>query len=169
MNGEPAGKAVRQDASALLNLAPRARERCLGRLGLCCPDCPDPWIAATSQSRSALSRVATTASDFPRWSADGTSRRIAAVHKLGSCRRYRGHAARARSVDPTRMTPRRGMPVTNNTRRQAVKSIAQLTKEITMIALTTLIGRPALAATFVYVSNADDGDIGSTPCRRMTL
>src|SRR6202048_1743306 len=53
------------------------------------------------------------------------------------------------------------MPVTNNTRRQAVKSIGKLTKGITIIALTTLIGHaPALAGTFVYVSNADEGDIG---------
>ena len=42
-----------------------------------------------------------------------------------------------------------------------MKSIAQLIKGITVIALTTLIGSaPALAGTFVYVSNADDGDIG---------
>jgi 6-phosphogluconolactonase len=42
-----------------------------------------------------------------------------------------------------------------------VKSIAQLIKGITVIALTTLIGgAPARAGTFVYVSNADDGDIG---------
>ena len=54
-----------------------------------------------------------------------------------------------------------GMPVTNNTRRQAVKTIGKLTKGITIIALTTLIGHaPALAGTFVYVSNADEGDIG---------
>ena len=54
-----------------------------------------------------------------------------------------------------------GMPVTDNKGRQAVKSIAKLTKGITIIALTTLIGSaPALAGTFVYVSNADDGDIG---------
>src|SRR5258708_17609925 len=56
--------------------------------------------------------------------------------------------------------PSQGMPVTNNTRRQAVKSIAKLTKGITIIALTTLIGHaPALAGTFVYLSNADEGDI----------
>jgi 6-phosphogluconolactonase len=54
-----------------------------------------------------------------------------------------------------------GMPVTNDTRRQAVKSIAKLTKGMTIIALTTLIGHaPALAGTFVYVSNAEEGDIG---------
>src|SRR5712691_12503819 len=54
-----------------------------------------------------------------------------------------------------------GMPVTNNTRRQAVKGIAKMTKGMTIIALTTLIGHaPALAGTFVYVSNADEGDIG---------
>jgi 6-phosphogluconolactonase len=42
-----------------------------------------------------------------------------------------------------------------------VKSVAKLTKGIAIIALTTLIGSaPALAGTFVYVSNADDGDIG---------
>jgi 6-phosphogluconolactonase len=42
-----------------------------------------------------------------------------------------------------------------------VKSIAKLTKGITIVALTTLIGHaPTLAGTFVYVSNADDGDIG---------
>jgi 6-phosphogluconolactonase len=42
-----------------------------------------------------------------------------------------------------------------------VKNIAKLTKGITIIALTTLIGSaPAPARTFVYVSNADDGDIG---------
>ena len=39
-----------------------------------------------------------------------------------------------------------------------MKSIAKLT---TIIALTTLIGHaPARAGTFVYVSNADEGDIG---------
>src|SRR5260370_7068054 len=53
------------------------------------------------------------------------------------------------------------MPLTNNTRRQAVKSIAKLTKGMTIITLTMLIGHaPALAGTFVYVSNADEGDIG---------
>jgi len=53
------------------------------------------------------------------------------------------------------------MPLTNNTRRQDVKSIAKLTKGIAIIALTTLIdSAPALAGTFVYVKNADDGDIG---------
>ena len=42
-----------------------------------------------------------------------------------------------------------------------MKSIAKLTKGMTIIALTTLIGHaPALAGTFVYVSNADEGDIG---------
>jgi 6-phosphogluconolactonase len=42
-----------------------------------------------------------------------------------------------------------------------VKGIAQLMKGITVIALTTLIGSsPVPAGTFVYVSNADDGDIG---------
>ena len=42
-----------------------------------------------------------------------------------------------------------------------MRSIAKLTKEITIIALTTLIGHaPALAGTFVYVSHADEGDIG---------
>src|SRR6266849_5015088 len=60
-----------------------------------------------------------------------------------------------------RLAADQGMPVTNNTRRQAVKSIAKLTKGMTIIALTTLIGHaPALAGTFVYVSNADEGDIG---------
>ena len=55
----------------------------------------------------------------------------------------------------------RRMPLTNNTRRQAVKTIVKLTKGITIIALTTLIGHaPALAGTFVYVSNGDEGDIG---------
>jgi 6-phosphogluconolactonase len=54
-----------------------------------------------------------------------------------------------------------GGAVLNNTRKQAVKSIANLTKGITIIALTTLIGHvPTQAGTFVYVSNADDGDIG---------
>jgi 6-phosphogluconolactonase len=44
---------------------------------------------------------------------------------------------------------------------QAVKSITNLTRGIAIIALTTLIGSaPAPAGTFVYVSNADDGDIG---------
>jgi 6-phosphogluconolactonase len=42
-----------------------------------------------------------------------------------------------------------------------VTSIATLTKGVAVIALTALIGHaPALAGTFVYVSNADDGDIG---------
>ena len=50
-----------------------------------------------------------------------------------------------------------------------MKSIAKLSKGITIIALTTLIGHaPALAGTFVYVSNADEGDIqcGGQDCRR---
>ena len=55
----------------------------------------------------------------------------------------------------------RGMPATNDRGRQAVKSIAKLTKAITVVALTMLIVHaPAQAGTFVYVSNADDGDIG---------
>jgi 6-phosphogluconolactonase len=42
-----------------------------------------------------------------------------------------------------------------------VKSIAKLTRGIAIIAMTTLIGSaPAPAGTFVYVSHADDGDIG---------
>ena len=42
-----------------------------------------------------------------------------------------------------------------------MKSISKLTKGIAIIALTTLIGHaPTQAGTFVYVSNADDGDIG---------
>ena len=42
-----------------------------------------------------------------------------------------------------------------------MKSIAKLTKGITIIALTTQIGHaPALAGTFVYVSNADEGAAG---------
>src|SRR5260370_36427722 len=53
------------------------------------------------------------------------------------------------------------MPVTNNTRRQAVKSIAKLTKGMTIITLTMLIGHaPALAGTFVFLSDADEGHIG---------
>ena len=40
-------------------------------------------------------------------------------------------------------------------------SIAKLAKGIMIVATTTLIGSaPVLAGTFVYVSNADDGDIG---------
>ena len=42
-----------------------------------------------------------------------------------------------------------------------MKSLAKLTKGIIIVAMTTLIGSaPVLAGTFVYVSNADDGDIG---------
>ena len=42
-----------------------------------------------------------------------------------------------------------------------MKSLAKLTKGVIIVAMTTLIGSaPALAGTFVYVSNADDGDIG---------
>jgi 6-phosphogluconolactonase len=42
-----------------------------------------------------------------------------------------------------------------------VKSLAKLTKGVVVLAMTTLIGSaPVLAGTFVYVSNADDGDIG---------
>jgi len=42
-----------------------------------------------------------------------------------------------------------------------VRTIAKLTKGIAVVATTTLIGHvPALAGTFVYVSNAEDGDIG---------
>ena len=53
-----------------------------------------------------------------------------------------------------------GMPVTSNRGRQAVKGIAKLTREIAIVAVATLIGQvPAPAGTFVYVSNAEDGDI----------
>lgn len=42
-----------------------------------------------------------------------------------------------------------------------MKSLAKLTKGVIIVAMTTLIGSaPVLAGTFVYVSNADDGDIG---------
>ncbi len=42
-----------------------------------------------------------------------------------------------------------------------MKGIAKFTKGITIVALAALIGHaPALAGTFVYVSNAVDGDIG---------
>jgi 6-phosphogluconolactonase len=42
-----------------------------------------------------------------------------------------------------------------------VQSLAKLTKGVIIVAMTTLIGSaPVLAGTFVYVSNADDGDIG---------
>jgi 6-phosphogluconolactonase len=43
-----------------------------------------------------------------------------------------------------------------------VKTIAKLTQGIAIAALTTLVSHmPALAGTFVYVSNAEDGDIGT--------
>jgi 6-phosphogluconolactonase len=54
----------------------------------------------------------------------------------------------------------RRMPVTNNTGRRAVKSIAKLIEGITIVALTMIGCAPALAGTFVYVSNAEGGDIG---------
>ena len=39
---------------------------------------------------------------------------------------------------------------------------ATFRRSVTVAALAALVGSaPALAATFVYVSNADDGDIGS--------
>ena len=42
-----------------------------------------------------------------------------------------------------------------------MKSFARLTKGIIVVVFASLIGAaPALAATFVYVSNAEDGDIG---------
>ena len=42
-----------------------------------------------------------------------------------------------------------------------MKSLAKLTKGVIIVAMTTLIGSaPVLAGTFVYVSNADDDDIG---------
>ena len=42
-----------------------------------------------------------------------------------------------------------------------MKSIAKLTGSIAIAGLIAMIGTaPALAGTFVYVSNADDGDIG---------
>ena len=45
-----------------------------------------------------------------------------------------------------------------------MKSLAELTKGVIIVAMTTLIGSaPVLAGTFVYVSNADDG--GSTDRR----
>ena len=47
-----------------------------------------------------------------------------------------------------------------------MKAFARLTRGIAVVALTSLIGgAPALAATFVYVSNAEDGDIGTYRCR----
>ena len=42
-----------------------------------------------------------------------------------------------------------------------MKSLARYTRGITVMALTSLIAAaPALAGTFIYVSNAEDGDIG---------
>src|ERR1700692_2384750 len=42
-----------------------------------------------------------------------------------------------------------------------MKAFATLTKGIAVAAIASLVGgAPASAATFVYVSNADDGDIG---------
>ena len=42
-----------------------------------------------------------------------------------------------------------------------MKSLARYTRGITAIALTSIIcTAPVLAGTFIYVSNADDGDIG---------
>ena len=43
-----------------------------------------------------------------------------------------------------------------------MKAFARLTRGITMVAMASLAGGgPALAATFVYVSNAEDGDIST--------
>jgi 6-phosphogluconolactonase len=43
-----------------------------------------------------------------------------------------------------------------------MKAFARLTRGITVAAMASLVGSaPALAATFVYVSNAEDGDIGA--------
>ena len=43
-----------------------------------------------------------------------------------------------------------------------MKAFAMLTRGITVFAMASMVGgAPALAATFVYVSNADDGDIGT--------
>jgi len=42
-----------------------------------------------------------------------------------------------------------------------MKAFATLTRGIIVAAMASLVGSaPALAATFVYVSNAEDGDIG---------
>jgi 6-phosphogluconolactonase len=47
------------------------------------------------------------------------------------------------------------------TREEIMKIFASLTRSISVAAMASLVGgAPALAATFVYVSNADDGDIG---------
>ncbi len=43
-----------------------------------------------------------------------------------------------------------------------MKIFASLTRRISVAAMASLVGgAPALAATFVYVSNAEDGDIGT--------
>jgi 6-phosphogluconolactonase len=43
-----------------------------------------------------------------------------------------------------------------------MKAFSRLTRGLTVAAMATLVGTvPALAATFVYVSNAEDGDIGT--------
>ena len=42
-----------------------------------------------------------------------------------------------------------------------MNTIASLMTRIAVVTLAVLSGAPALAATFVYVSNADDGDIGA--------
>jgi 6-phosphogluconolactonase len=43
-----------------------------------------------------------------------------------------------------------------------MKAFAQLTRGFTVAAMVSMVGgTPALAATFVYVSNAEDGDIGT--------
>lgn len=46
-----------------------------------------------------------------------------------------------------------------------MKIFASLTRRISVAAMASLVGSaPALAATFVYVSNAEDGDIGAIGC-----
>jgi 6-phosphogluconolactonase len=42
-----------------------------------------------------------------------------------------------------------------------MRAFAKLVRGITVAGIASLIGAPALAATFVYVSNAEDGDIGA--------
>ena len=47
------------------------------------------------------------------------------------------------------------------TREEIMKAFATLTRGIAVAAMASLVGgAPASAATFVYVSNAEDGDIG---------
>src|SRR5205823_676143 len=77
------------------------------------------------------------------------------------CTRAGHSVARSRGVDTASRAGLTGLQSQSDSRRTTMKTYATLIGGIVVAAMASLVGgAPTLAATFVYVANAEDGDIG---------